>query len=46
MLFEKLLQIFLRGGDGGNAEVLYEVVQNVRRDECRQGGAKADILDA
>ena len=46
LLFQKLLQVFLRRGDGGNAEVLYEVVQHVWRDERRKRGAEADVLDA
>ena len=45
LLFEKLFQIFLRGGDGSNAEILYEVVQHIGRNERRQRGAKANILD-
>ena len=35
LLFEKLFQILLRGGDGSNAEILYEVVQHIGRDERR-----------
>ena len=45
LLFEKLFKIFLRGGDGSNAEILYEVVQHIGRNERRQRGTKADILD-
>ena len=45
LLFEKLFQILLRGGDGSNAEILYEVVQHIGRDERRQRGTKANILD-
>ena len=45
LLFEKLFQILLRGGDGSNAEILYEVVQHIGRNERRQRGAKANILD-
>ena len=45
LLFEKLFQILLRGGDGSNAEILYEVVQHIGRDERRQCGTKANILD-
>ena len=45
LLFEKLFQILLRRGDGSNAEILYEVVQHIGRNERRQRGAKANILD-
>ena len=45
LLFEKLFQIFLRCGDGSNAEILYEVVQHIGRNERRQRGTKANILD-
>ena len=45
LLFEKLFQILLRGGDGSNAEILYKVVQHIGRNERRQRGAKANILD-
>ena len=40
------LQILLRGGDGSNAEILYKVVQHIGRNERRQRGAKANILDS
>lgn len=46
LLFEKLFQILLRGGDGSNAEILYEVVQHIGRNKRRQRGAKANILDS
>ena len=46
LLFQKLLQVFLRRGDGGNAEVLYEVVQHVWRDKRRKRGAEADVFNA
>ena len=39
------LQILLRRGDGGDAEILYKVVQHIGRNERRQRGTKADILD-
>lgn len=45
LLFEKLFQILLRGGDGSNAEIFYKVVQHIGRNERRQRGAKANILD-
>ena len=45
LLFEKLFQILLRGGDGSNIEVLHKVVQHIGRNERRQRGAKANILD-
>ena len=40
------LQILLRRGDRGNMKVFHEIVQYIRREERRQGGAKANILDA
>ena len=45
MLFEEMLQILFRRSDGGNSEVLYEIVQHIGRNERRQRGAKANILD-
>lgn len=45
LLFEELLQILFRRGDGGNSELLYEVIQHIGRNERWQRGTKADILD-
>ena len=45
LLFEKLFQILLRGGDGINAEILYKVVQHIGRNKRRQRGAKANSID-
>ena len=38
-----MLQILFRRSDGGNSEVLHEIVQHIGRNERRQRGAKADI---
>lgn len=46
LLFQKLLQVFLRGGDGGNSEVLHQIVQYIGRNERRKRGAETDVLNA
>ena len=46
LLFEKLLQICLRRGDGRNTEVVYKIVQYVGRKERRERGAETNVPDA
>ena len=45
-VLEQHLQICLRRGDGGDAEVLDQIVQHIGRDERRQSGTETDIFDA
>ena len=44
-LFQQLFQIFFRGGDRCDSKILYQVIQNIGREECRKGRAKADVFD-
>ena len=44
-LFQQLFQIFFRGGDRCDSKILYQVIQNIGREECRKGRAEADVFD-
>ena len=44
-LFQQLFQIFFRGGDRCDSKILYQVIQNIGREECWKGRAKADVFD-
>ena len=44
-LFQQLFQIFFRCGDRCNSKILYQVIQNIGREECRKGRAEADVFD-
>ena len=45
ILFQQLFQIFFRGGDRCDSKILYQVIQNIGREECRKGRAEADVFD-
>ncbi len=40
------IQVGLRRGDGGDTELLHQVVEHVGREEGGEGGAQADVADA
>ena len=44
--FQQCFQIFFRRCNRRDAIVFYQEVKDIRRNKCRQGGAKADILNA
>lgn len=44
-LFQQLFQIFFRGGDRCDSKILYQVIQNIGREECRKRRAEADVFD-
>ena len=46
ILLQQLLQILLRSRDWCNPEILHKVLQHIGRNKCRQGRAKANVLDA
>ena len=45
-LFQQRFQIFFRRCDRCDAIVFHQEIKDVRRNKCRQRGAKADILNA
>ena len=45
ILFQKLLQIRLRRRNRRDAEVLHQIIQHIRRQESREGGAEPDIFN-
>ena len=46
LFVQQLLQILLRCGDGSDAEVFHQVIEHIGREERRQCGTQADVLDA